>query len=153
MLSRCSWMLPLVLVASFLPTSTADRSARAAELLTYRGELRATRDGVADKQFTLHLVTSGAEDRRLFWALAESGTVGWSWVDRIGQLNWDEQGRTSSESGPALRYEDGEISGIVPILLVSTRPAEPWAAGVRWEHEGLQHEVAGPAENGASRSE
>lgn len=138
--------LLLLLPASCL---LAAGPAQGLELWTYRGELRAADAEGADKQFTLVvLLDSAAESRELHWALDESGTQGWSWVDRIGRVAWDERGRTANQSEPALRYDYGDISGIVPLTLVSSRPEQAWAVGAQWEHEGMQHEVAAEAPEG-----
>lgn len=91
--------------------------------------------GAADKTFdlTLVVVEVGEQSRRLIWTVAESGQGGWSWPDRFGACDADTQGQPAADTGPALWYERGDVSKIIPLPAPLLTPPVELAPQAQWQ--------------------
>lgn len=109
-------LLPF-LVAPLLASPFND--APAAEL-RYTGALSKagqSADGTAVKRFSLYCAVSrdAKNARRLAWFLNERGGGGWSWPERFGAIDLDDQLRPISKGAIRLLYEYEGTPIVVPL--------------------------------------
>ncbi len=98
-----------------------------------------------EKSFDLTILVASDNENgaELLWLLDESGRGGWSWIDRAGRWSLDAAGKGTTGVGPALLYDRGDGTSVIPFespLLIS--PEAP-AAGVTWTSGTLKHEFLG----------
>jgi peroxiredoxin len=116
-----------------------------AEVRRYTGKLAAETEGEGDVEKSIELTVflpAGEDNRSLFWVQTESAGKGRVWLERFGQLEWDAGGAAQGPL-PQIRFDWGGGESLVPVMLLTPRPASELALESRWERDELQYEVVG----------
>jgi hypothetical protein len=130
-------MLQLILCVALAPAvfSAGATAPPVGTQLTYRGTLAPGAEVAADpakgtKTFdlTLWIVARGESNTDVFWLVDEKGNGEFPWPARFGRATLDAKLHASG-SGPALLYDRGEGTSVVPVLVPLFAAAEPLAAG------------------------
>ncbi|MBX7165642.1 MAG: TlpA family protein disulfide reductase [Pirellulales bacterium] len=115
-------MSPALLTCLLAAAFGADPALEPGTLLVYRGSIAEMgRDGVpgeAQKNFDLSVLVAEHNQggTRLDWLLDEQGRGQWPWIERFGVWELNERGEPAgAASGPALLYDRGDGTSIVPI--------------------------------------
>ncbi len=118
------------------------RLTTAAELWTYQGKI--TPDNSDDegvrKEFRLHVLWQEGQPPGVWWVLEDEDPRAVAWSQRFGYSALVPPPSAGS-SGPRLNLPWQGAAYTLPVLVAGPTPGERWKTGLRWESDGLGHEV------------
>lgn len=129
----------------------AESSLSNGTMLTYRGKVAAlAKDrtpGGAEKTFDLSLLISKPEgaETQVYWLVEEQGRGSWHWPERFGVTPVDAAWQADSSLGPALLYDHGDSTTVIPLVLPMLAADQPLAADATWVREPWNFQVQAAA--------
>lgn len=115
--------------------------------ITFRGQVAPlARNGqpeLAEKTFDLTWLAAeaAADQSRWYWVVQERGRGAWPWAQRYGQIVLGGGHLPMEATGPALLYDYGQGTSVIPLPLPLLAVDRPLNRDVKWQAGELEYEV------------